>query len=91
MKMFENNESPLKEYQIAEINLFNVYRNLTLKNPDPHFWENNKSFAENGITSIEKALENARQTLSEQNDAHTEIYLEKLKIPMMNGIEVGML
>lgn len=79
MKMFENDESPLKEYQIAEVNLFNVYRNLTLKNPDPHFWKDNKSFAEDGIAIIEDALENARQTLSEQNDTHTETYLEKLE------------
>ena len=79
MKMFENDESPLKEYQIAEVNLFNVYRNLTLKNPDPHFWKDNKSFAENGIAIIKKALENAHQTLSEQNDTHTETYLEKLE------------
>ena len=79
MEMFGNNELPLKGYQIAEINLFKVYRNLTLKNPDSHFWVTNKSFAEQGIEVIKIALENAKQTLSEQNDAHTETYLEKLE------------
>ena len=75
MKMFENNESPLKEYQIAEIDLFKVYRNLTLKNPDPVYWEENKKFAETDI----EIIKNAHQILSEQNDAHTQTYLEKLK------------
>ena len=49
MDMFEYDEVPLKAYQIGELGLFCVFRNLTLKNPDEGFWGLNKSNAEKSI------------------------------------------
>ena len=52
MKIFEPNEAPLKPHLLAEINFFVVFRNLTLKNPDEKFWEQNESNADKSIELI---------------------------------------
>ena len=49
MNMFEYDEVPLTAYQIGELGLFCVFRNLTLKNPDKGFWKLNESNADKSI------------------------------------------
>ena len=55
MKIFQNDEAPLTEHQISEIGLFTVYRNLTLKNPDEGFWEQNELHAKICLEKINDA------------------------------------